>query len=265
MERNGLSIRRRTTVAQKLPEQLEELQHNFLLFILYHRIQFDYLLNLISNIDETPLTFDIVPNITIADKGARTITINSTGHEKSNFTCVLGILADGTKLPILNTFKLKKEPCGTWPQGVYVRVNEKVPGGCTSRLQPLDVAVNKLFKVNLRSLWVQWMNNNNDKVHTKSGNLKRPSYELVCQWTKTAWEMVNPDLIRHSFKVTGISMKKDGSEDDIIFDYESLQQPCIQQESEDIGDNKEDIEAEISGDEEEEDTYLQFNTYNDQK
>jgi len=103
MERNGLSIRRRTTVVQKLPDQIEELQQNFIGFILYRRIQFDYPLNLIGNMDETPLTFDIVPNITVAEKGSRTVTIiNSTGHEKSNFTCVLTILADGTKLPIIN-------------------------------------------------------------------------------------------------------------------------------------------------------------------
>jgi len=63
--------------------------------------------------DETPLTFDIIPNMTVARKGSRTITINSTGHEKSNFTCVLGILADGTKLPVVNIFKLKKIPHGT--------------------------------------------------------------------------------------------------------------------------------------------------------
>jgi hypothetical protein len=273
MQRNGLSIRRRTTVAQRLPEELEELQQNFLSFVLRWRMKFNYPLNQIGNMDEVPLTFDMVPNSTVTAKGSKTITIKSTGHEKSNFTCVLGILADGTKLPILNIFKLKKLPCGTWPDGVHVRANPKgwmnelemnwwienvwkkrsdgisdphsllvldsfrghlvdpvkqklkdmktmmavVPGGCTSRLQPLDVAVNKSFKANLRSLWVQWMTSDEEKDLTKSGRYKRPSYELVCRWTAIAWDKVDPDLVRRSFKVTGISVRNDGLEDEEIF------------------------------------------------
>src|SRR5436305_927429 len=84
-----------------------------------------YPLKDIGNMDKTPLTFDIIPNMMVARKGSRTIIINLTGHEKSNFTCVLRILADGTKLPVINIFKLKKMPHGTWPQDVSIRVNTK--------------------------------------------------------------------------------------------------------------------------------------------
>ena len=95
-----------------------------------------------------------------------------------------------------------------------------VPSGCTSRLQPLDVAVNKSFKAHLRSLWMQWMNTDADKNLTKSGCLKKPFY-------------VDPDLVRRSFKVMGISVRNDGSEDDQFFeffDYASLQQPRVQRQ-----------------------------------
>ena len=313
MERNRLSIRRRTTVAQKLPEEQEELQQNFLSFILHWRMKFDYPLSQIGNMDEVPLTFDMVPNLTVTEKGSKTITINSMSHEKSNFTCVLGILADGTKLPILNIFKLKKLPCGIRLDGVHLRTNPKcwmnevemmwwienvwrkrsndlsdprsllilhsfrghivdpvkqrlkdmktmmavIPGGRTSRLQRLDVAVNRSFKANLRSLWVQWMNDE-EKELTKTGRYKRPSYELVCQWTATACDRVDPDLFRRSFKMTGTSVRNDGSEDDEIFNF------CDDEEG-DEGDEV-DIEASLSDEEgeeeeEEEEAHVSINIY----
>jgi hypothetical protein len=63
-----------------------------------------------------------------------------------------------------------------------------------------------------------------NEVHelTSSGRIKKPSYSLVCSWVKDAWEKIDTSLIRRSFKCCGISVKTDGSEDDIIFDYDSL-------------------------------------------
>jgi DDE superfamily endonuclease/Tc5 transposase DNA-binding domain/Brinker DNA-binding domain len=202
MYRHNLSNRRRTTIAQKLPDDLEEAQHEFLSFILYRRIQFDYPQALIGNMDETPMWFDM-PNTTTIDKtGARTISIQTCGHEKSHFTVVLSCLADGTKLPPLIIFKLVNIPRQTFPNGIMVRANREgwmntdemlwwieniwtrrallsknprsllvldsfrghltdpvkrrfnenntnmavIPGGLTSKVQPLDVAINKSFK-----------------------------------------------------------------------------------------------------------------------
>ena len=207
MSRNNLSNRRRTTIAQHLPDNLNEKQQEFLAFIMYRRIQHDYPLTLIGNMDETPMTFDLPSNTTIDETGTRSVSIRITGHEKSNFTVVLTCMADGTKLPPLVIFKLKKIPRGNFPQEVIVRANptgwmnenemlywienvwikrarlsnpqsllvldsfsahlvnsvkrrfgEKntniavIPGGLTSRLQPLDVSVNKSFKTKVRNL-----------------------------------------------------------------------------------------------------------------
>ncbi len=201
MSHNNLSNRRRTTIAQHLPSNLVEKQQEFLAFITYRRIQHDYPLAFIGNMDETPVTFDLPSNTTIDEVGAKTISIRTTGHEKTNFTVVLACMADRTKLPPLIIFKLKKVPKGKFPSDVIVRANptgwmnenemlywienvwvkharlsnpqsllvldsfsahivdsvkrrfgEKntniaiILGGLTSRLQPLDVSMNKSFK-----------------------------------------------------------------------------------------------------------------------
>ena len=73
MKRYNFATRRRTHIAQHLPDDLLEKQQNFLAFILYRRIQYDYPLQYIGNMDETPLTFDLPNNTTVDEMGAKTI------------------------------------------------------------------------------------------------------------------------------------------------------------------------------------------------
>ena len=152
--------------------------------------------------DETSMSFDLPSSYTLEKRGSSTVNIKITGHEKSTFTVVLGVMADGSKLPPVVIFKLKNIPRETFRDGIYVRVNQKgwmnedemlwwinniwiqrtvelsnprtllvldsfrghlvdsvkrefinsytniavIPGGLTSRLQPLDVGINKSFK-----------------------------------------------------------------------------------------------------------------------
>jgi hypothetical protein len=199
--RYDLTERRKTTVAQHLPEDLIETQHAFLSYIMYMRIQHNYPLKYIGNMDETLMWFDMPSNSTINQKGAKTVSIRMTGYEQSSFTVILTCMADGTKLPAVCIFKLQKIPKEKFPHGVHIRANKKgwvneqemlwwietvwtsrnpfgntrsllvldsfrghtvdtvknrlvekntniaiIPGGCTSKLQPLDVSVNKSFK-----------------------------------------------------------------------------------------------------------------------
>ena len=53
MSRYLLVNRHCTTVAQKLPEEYKKDQQAFLSYILYHKIEYNYPLSLIGNIDET--------------------------------------------------------------------------------------------------------------------------------------------------------------------------------------------------------------------
>lgn len=206
LKRHDLSERRRTTVAQQLPPDLLEKQNVFLSYVLYRRIQHDYPLKYIGNMDETPLWFDLPSNTTIDHKGTKTVSIRTTGHERTSFTVVLACMADGRKLPAVCIFKLKNVPRENFPHGIHIRANKKgwmneeemlwwietvwtsrnpfgnsrsmlvldsfrghtvnsvknrlvekntnivvIPGGCTSKLQPLDVAINKSFKTKVSS------------------------------------------------------------------------------------------------------------------
>ena len=108
--RYDLTQRRRTTVAQQLPSDLIEVQQSFLSYVLYMRMQYNYPLKYIGNMDETPMWFDLPSNTTINKKGEKTISIRTTGHEQTSFTVILGCMADGTKLPAVCIFKVKKIP-----------------------------------------------------------------------------------------------------------------------------------------------------------
>ena len=87
---------------------------------MYRCIQHDYPLTLIGNMDETLMTFDLPSNTTIDETETRSVSIHTTGHEKTNFTVVLTCMADGTKLSPLVIFKLKKILQGSFSQEVIV-------------------------------------------------------------------------------------------------------------------------------------------------
>ena len=66
-----------------------------------------------------------MPNsTTIEQRNTKTVSILSTGHERSNFTVVLGCLADGTKLPPV-IFKLINIPREEFSDRVIIRANAK--------------------------------------------------------------------------------------------------------------------------------------------
>lgn len=88
-----------------------------------------------------------------------------------------------------------------------------IPGGLTSICQPLDVAINKPFKDNLRKEWHLWMANGGSG-ETANGNLRRARLSDVCGWVKRSWEQISNEVIIQSFKTCKISSSLDEDMDD---------------------------------------------------
>ena len=68
MECCVFSIRQRTTIAQRLPQDYEEKLIKFQRYLIAQRKKHDFELKYIGNPDQTPLTFDIVTNSTVSEK-----------------------------------------------------------------------------------------------------------------------------------------------------------------------------------------------------
>ena len=125
MNRNGYSIRTHTKIAQKLPKEFADKITNFQRYIIRLRLRTEYALDCIGNMDETPVTMDMVGNNTVDKVGKKTILLKTTGHEKCRYTVVLACMADGTKLPPMLIFKRKTLPKVKWPKGVVVHAHPK--------------------------------------------------------------------------------------------------------------------------------------------
>jgi len=75
----------------------------------------------------------------------------------------------------------------------------------------------------MRKNYNEWMSESLREL-TPAGRIKRPSYETVVNWVNISWNAIDISLIQRSFKCCGISNKRDGTEDDLIFNYGHLEQ-----------------------------------------
>ena len=105
MKRYGLSLRRKTSMAQKDPDQVIDKLVAFILHV--RRVAMKQPFKASDNIamDETPIWADMVSNTTVDVTGGKTVTVKTTGHEKSRVSVCLAAKADGTKLPPFIVFK----------------------------------------------------------------------------------------------------------------------------------------------------------------
>lgn len=69
-----------------------------------------------------------------------------------------------------------------------------IPGGCTYLCQPLDVGVNRSLKVSVKSQWDDWMESEG------AVTLQKPSRELIGKWVLKAWDDLEAQTIRKSWK-----------------------------------------------------------------
>lgn len=126
MKRFGFSLRRRTSVCQKLPSDFEEKLIEFQRYVIAKRKEKGYLLGQIGNADQTPVYFDMPVAYTVNEKGAKEVKVRSAGYEKQRTTVMLCCTADGRKLPAYVVFKRKTLPAQeVFPKNIIVRVNEK--------------------------------------------------------------------------------------------------------------------------------------------
>ena len=273
--RNKLSLRKRTSLSQKLPQQLESKITAFYLQCSKAIRIGKYPLELIGNMDETPIWFDIVPQRSIAKKGSKSVVIRTSGSEKRHVTVVLAVMADGTVLPPMIIFKGKTNrtirdlvvPTGfvvttqekawmdeermlMWLREIWIKFTEKkqeelqfsrsfltldafaahkvdpvleemasndvgsleVPSGCTSKVQVLDVSVNRPFKLVLGECWENYVLSvvetmGSDNLLDSEFKLPAPSRQLVVDWVQQGYTYLleKREMVKRGFEVCGVT------------------------------------------------------------
>lgn len=81
---------------------------------------------------------------------------------------------------------------------------EIIPAGFTSKLQPMDVGVNKPFKGKVRSCFTKWMVANRMRADPK----EKPNRITVATWIKTAWSDIEQRTFINSFYGSGFDIEK---------------------------------------------------------
>ena len=105
MKRNNLSLRRKTSVAQKDPDLLISKIVSYILHVRRFRTKYSYQPSDIIAFDETPVWADMVSDTTVDVNGKKTVSMKTTGHKKCCVTAGLAAKSDGTKLKPIIVFK----------------------------------------------------------------------------------------------------------------------------------------------------------------
>ena len=92
-------------MSQRLPDDLIPKVSTFVLRIRRLRIQHNFPMSMIGNMDETPLWLDMPGDFTVSRVGERSVPMRTTGHDKGRFTVILAAMADGRKLKPFVVFK----------------------------------------------------------------------------------------------------------------------------------------------------------------
>ena len=78
-----------------------------------------------------------------------------------------------------------------------------IPGGCTSKLQTLDVCINHPFKVYLEEDFDLFMEDSSKHTFTKAGNMRAPSKMQLCDMVVNSWNRISNDIVEKSFLSCG--------------------------------------------------------------
>jgi hypothetical protein len=89
------------------------------------------------------------------------------------------------------------------------------PANSTSRLQPLDLGVNKPFKDNIKLSWEKWMANNKED-RTKKGYRRSVSRNDFICWVEKSWDKISATTVINSFNAIKNGLTE--IDDDLIID-----------------------------------------------
>lgn len=103
--RHAISMRVKTTLAQRLTADMEENVIEFHRFVLRSRQHCGYEFSHILNMDKTPMMFELSATRTLEFTGNWTVPILSCGSDRQSFTVVQAVKAIGEKLPPKVIFK----------------------------------------------------------------------------------------------------------------------------------------------------------------
>lgn len=91
-----------------------------------------------------------------------------------------------------------------------------IPGGCTSKIQPLDVCLNKPFKGLFRNKWMDYMQQAVSEDETSC--IKPATKQQVVDWVVQSSNTLGTkeEVVKKSFLVCGISNALDGTQNNLI-------------------------------------------------
>ena len=115
----------KTTLAQRLPADMEDKIVTFHQFVVTARRRCEYPLSHIINMDETPMRFELPATRTLEFTGNRMVPIMSCGADKQSFTVALAVKANGEKLPPKVIFKGVRQLKIQVPPRMQVSVHKK--------------------------------------------------------------------------------------------------------------------------------------------
>ena len=123
--RHSISMRAKTSLAQRLPADMEDKVVEFHRFVLRSRQRWGYDLSRILNMDETPMRFELPATRTLEFTGSRTVPVLSCSADKQSFTVALTVKANGEKLPPKVIFKGVRQLNINTPPRMQISVHKK--------------------------------------------------------------------------------------------------------------------------------------------
>jgi len=105
MKQNGLSLRRKTNVAQQDPDRMVAKLVSYVIQVRRLQEKHNYKASDIIAMDETPVWCDMLSETTVDVTGKKSITLKSTGHKKARVLVCLVAKADGSKLKSMVVIK----------------------------------------------------------------------------------------------------------------------------------------------------------------